>query len=131
MILRVARHTDNLTILADFYTKILGLVVLGDFRNHETYHGIFLGYANQGWHLEFTQSEKKANHTFDKDDLLVFYPRDPGHLEQILSNIKSNYVDIHEPENPYWKTNGTLIKDPDGYGIIITNPSDTSVNGRT
>ncbi|MFN4152491.1 MAG: VOC family protein, partial [Candidatus Sericytochromatia bacterium] len=70
---RIARHTNNLEPLINFYTNYLGLELLGRFKNHSSYDGIFLGKKDLDWHLEFTMSDEKANHIFDEDDLLVFY----------------------------------------------------------
>ncbi len=70
---RYARHTNNLKSITSFYTNIIGLEVLGSFENHSEYNGVFLGLSNQDWHIEFTQSDEKAAHHPDEDDLLVFY----------------------------------------------------------
>ncbi len=119
MELRVARHTNNLQILIDFYTSTLGLIVLGSFEDHAGYNGVFLGEENSNWHIEFTEDSNVANHHPDEDDLLVFYF--PGEHER--NTIKQNFIDsnISEmvPKNPYWKKNGVCFKDPDGYGIIL------------
>ena len=40
---RSARHTDNIEGLKTFYTEIIGLDILGDFKDHDGYSGIFLG----------------------------------------------------------------------------------------
>jgi catechol-2,3-dioxygenase len=120
MIFRVARHTNNLKRLSHFYIDILELQILGEFVNHDNYNGMFLGLENENWHLEFTESDEPANHTFDEDDLLVFYPSDDNQLNRILSNIKNHNIKIQESKNPYWRVNGIQINDPDGYGIIIS-----------
>lgn len=44
MIFRVARHTNNITAIQDFYTQVLGLKLLGSFEQHDGYDGIFLVY---------------------------------------------------------------------------------------
>ncbi|WP_409515934.1 hypothetical protein [Chishuiella sp.] len=41
--LRVARHTNDINKILDFYTKIIGLNLLGEFKNHNNYDGIFVG----------------------------------------------------------------------------------------
>jgi len=41
---RVARHTDSLENIVTFYTNILGLQVLGDFKDHDNYNGVYLGF---------------------------------------------------------------------------------------
>lgn len=120
MDLRVARHTHNLGSVIDFYTKIIGLEIIGKFNNHDGYDGVFLGKKSCSWHLEFTTSANGAHHLFDPDDLLVFYPSTTNEYDFIINSIASNSIEIHVPTNPYWQKNGILVHDPDGYGIIIS-----------
>ena len=82
MIFRVARHTDNIQKIRYFYTEILGFKVLGEFKDHDGYDGIFIGKENTAWHLEFTTSDKQPNHKFDKDDILVFYPASKKNMKK-------------------------------------------------
>ena len=70
---RYARHTNDLHSITEFYTKVVGLEKLGSFENHSCYNGVFLGYPNMDWHLEFTTSNEKPKHSPGDDDLLVFY----------------------------------------------------------
>ncbi|MCK7556341.1 hypothetical protein MKQ70_15495 [Chitinophaga sedimenti] len=69
---RYARHTNDLHQIEKFYTEIIGLEKLGGFENHDHYDGIFLGFPQQDWHLEFTTSDEKTQSRFDEDDILVF-----------------------------------------------------------
>ncbi|MFT4660644.1 MAG: catechol 2,3-dioxygenase-like lactoylglutathione lyase family enzyme [Patiriisocius sp.] len=121
MIFRVARHTNNLNAIKDFYQKILGFELLGQFTNHSGYDGVFLGLKELGWHLEFTQSKDVAHPSFDEDDILVFYPENILTFNAVIENIETYAVSKLEPKNPYWKTKGMLIKDPDGYNIIVSD----------
>ncbi len=59
---RYARHTNNLKPLIEFYTKVIGLEIIGNFENHDKYNGVFLGKQDLDWHLEFTESDEKVNH---------------------------------------------------------------------
>lgn len=118
---RYARHTLNLKKLEDFYTSNLNLELLGNFDNHEQYNGLFLGKKNLSWHLEFTENKTLPQHHFDPDDLLVFYPEDIKEYNLIMQNINENNICLLQPNNPYWKENGIYIKDPDGFGIIISD----------
>jgi len=118
---RFARHTNDLIRLKTFYTNILGFELLGSFENHDNYNGIFIGKPNLDWHLEFTQSNKKANHNFDEDDLLVFYPETIQEYEHLISKIIFEDIPFTTSKNPYWNENGKMILDPDGYRIIISN----------
>lgn len=120
MILRIARHTNNLEKIKSFYTTILGFELLGSFENHANYNGIFIGKPNLDWHLEFTQSVDKVNHHFDEDDILVLYPETIAEYDWLISSITNNNINFVKPKNPYWTDNGKMILDPDGYRIIIT-----------
>ena len=88
MTLRFARHTDQLEDLIRFYSQVLNFEILGDFRNHDDYDGVFLGLPNTDWHIEFTTSKEKTSHTFDDDDILVFYPKSMSHYEALQANLK-------------------------------------------
>jgi catechol 2,3-dioxygenase-like lactoylglutathione lyase family enzyme len=118
---RNARHTNDLKPIIEFYTKILGLEVLFSFENHNDYSGVFLGLPGLDWHLEFTTSETKAVHVFDAEDLLVFYPKERSVYDGIVENIRNHNIEEFKARNPFWDDNGVMIKDPDGYGVIISD----------
>jgi len=52
---------------------------------------------------------------------LVFYPLTKDSYDTIIKNIKKYNVTILKAKNPYWNTNGVLIKDPDGYNIVVSH----------
>lgn len=120
MELRVARHTNNINKILDFYTKIIGFDLLGEFKNHDNYDGIFLGKKNENWHLEFTTSIEQANHYFDEDDCLIFYVNTKNEYDEIIHRIHQSNISIINSKNPYWNLNGVTIKDPDGFNVIIS-----------
>ncbi len=121
---RVARHTNKLEAIALFYTKVLGLELLGSFKDHSGYDGIFVGKAGLDWHMEFTTSAEQVNHQFDRDDILVFYPQDMTEYRFIIINLKKHNIQIIRPKNPYWEEDGVMISDPDGYAIVISKLND-------
>ncbi|RXK82919.1 VOC family protein [Filimonas effusa] len=120
MILRVARHTMSLQPIITFYTNLLGLEIIGDFKNHQNYDGVFLGLKDAGWHLEFTVSNEPPVHTVDEDDLLVFYADNYEAYLDLLKRAAELQIPGVKPKNPYWLANGTTLLDPDGYRIVIT-----------
>ncbi|MDR7211529.1 VOC family protein [Flavobacterium piscis] len=128
MILRVARHTNNLEIIEDFYVNILGFERLGGFENHNNYDGIFIGKSGSDWHFEFTRSDVKANHTFDEDDIMVLYPDTIRKYNELLQNLIDNNISRTTPINPYWNENGQMFLDPDGYRIVISPLKATKLN---
>ena len=117
---RYARHTNNLREIVNFYTNIIGLEILGSFKNHNDYNGFFLGIKDMNWHLEFTESNEKANHIADEDDLIVFYFNSKKEIDLILQKAKKAGYYTSKSKNPYWQLNGVEIKDPDNFGIILT-----------
>lgn len=121
MTFRYARHTNNLEQLKSFYIDVLGLELLGGFENHDGYNGVFLGKQDENWHLEFTQSDEVANHTFDDDDLLVFYPNSKLEFELLKEKLEHHSVQFVTSKNPYWNENGIQFLDPDGFGIVISH----------
>lgn len=121
---RYARHTNNLKALTEFYTNVLGLKKLGGFENHSKYNGVFLGLPNTDWHIEFTESDEKAEHNPDEDDLLVFYMNSEEDMNVIRANIEKYNVPVVKSKNPYWQENGIELKDPDGFGVIVTLVND-------
>ncbi len=120
MILRYARHTNDLNAIKTFYSTIIQLDVLGEFNDHDGYDGIFLGKENENWHLEFTTNHNKVNHHFNEDDYLVFYPNTLKDHQLILDAISKHKIPEIKPHNPYWVKNGIAIKDPDGLVVIIS-----------
>ena len=119
MNLRVARHTNELEPLIHFYTQILGLKILGEFKNHNNYDGVFIGLPELNWHLEFTVSNQKPEHTPDKDDLLVFYCQNEAQFQKLQETFSQNKIAPIQAQNPYWKMNGITYNDPDNYRIVI------------
>lgn len=120
MIFRYARHTNDLQAIGKFYTEIVGLNKLGGFQNHDNYDGLFLGFPDADWHLEFTTSTEKPNNKFDDDDILVFYVNTEIELANIKQTMRQKNIAIELPQNPYWIQNGVMIADPDGFKIVFS-----------
>lgn len=119
MKLRVAMHTTSLEGITGFYTRLLGLKILGNFKGHNGYDGVFIGLSNTDWHLEFTVSAEPPVHQADEEDLLVFYPDTAEHYHQLISLFKKEGIQEVAAKNPYWKVNGHTYTDPDGYRVVI------------
>jgi len=121
MKLRVARHTNDLDRISIFYQSIFGFEEFGSFEDHNDYNGVFLRLDSEDWHLEFTSSQDPVIHQPDEDDILVFYPNTQIEYNSILERIESNHIHLITAKNPYWQDNGIMIKDPDGFGIVISD----------
>ncbi|WP_264804403.1 VOC family protein [Cytobacillus sp. NCCP-133] len=119
---RIARPTNQLDKLIDFYEKGLGLKRVGEFWQHESYDGIMLGMPDRQYHLEFTQSEEKMELPDPtKEHLLVFYVANRYERDEIANRLFAMGYGPTEPENPYWGRGGVTIEDPDGWRIVLMN----------
>ena len=117
---RVARHTNNLEDLKNFYINVLNFELLGSFENHDNYNGVFLGFPKVNWHLEFTSSNEKVIHQFDEDDIFVLYPESKNEYDLLLTNLTNNKIPFLIPKNPYWTENGKMFLDPDGFRMVLS-----------
>ena len=120
--LRIARPTDHFEQVVDFYTKGLGLAVLGSFEDHEGFDGIMLGVHGSPYHLEFTRKRGHiAGRAPTEDHLLVFYFPDKVSWQGAVDQMKSaGYLSVRS-YNPYWDRHGRTFEDPDGYRVVLQN----------
>lgn len=94
--------------------------MLGSFEEHSNYNGVFLGFPNSDWHLEFTESNEKADHRSDEDDLLVFYLDSTEELKTIATKAQEAGLKLQTSKNPYWQKHGIELLDPDGFGVVLS-----------
>ncbi|WP_415814499.1 VOC family protein [Mesobacillus thioparans] len=119
---RIARPTDQLDKVVEFYRDGLGLEVVGGFKNHDGYDGVMLGLPDFSYHLEFTQHTNGSPCPAPtEDNLLVFYIPDKVARDEIAQRLHDMGYPEVEPENPYWKNAGVTIADPDGWRIVLQN----------
>jgi catechol 2,3-dioxygenase-like lactoylglutathione lyase family enzyme len=118
--LRVARPTQQLEKVVEFYTAGLGLEVIGAFKNHQGYDGVMVGGKHISFHLEFTVDAKNINTAPPgNENLLVFYFDKVEDIQQIKKQFHDlGYFPV-APENPYWETNAFTFRDPDGWHVLL------------
>ena len=117
---RIARPTNQLEAVIEFYTKGLGLTIIGQFSAHDGYDGVMLGLRDHTHHLEFTQHISK--HPLPEptqENLLVFYFDDhQQYLEANLHLQRLNHYPV-KPENPYWVGKSETYEDPDKWRVVL------------
>ncbi|PJK17297.1 hypothetical protein CQS04_07905 [Chryseomicrobium excrementi] len=119
---RMARPTDQLDKVKEFYVDGFGLEVVEHFENHQGYDGLMIGLPGKGYHLEFTQHvDGSPCPAPTHDNLLVFYMPDEKQIELIVNRLEEMGYPVVEPENPYWAERGKTIEDPDGWRIVLMN----------
>jgi catechol 2,3-dioxygenase-like lactoylglutathione lyase family enzyme len=122
--LRVARPSDDLTALVEFYRDGLGFDVLYEFKDHDGFDGVMLGRKRTAYHLEFT---RRAGHKVGRaptaDNLLVFYLPDAGEWTRAVARLEKAGHKSVKAFNPYWDKRGKTFEDPDGYRVVLQNAS--------
>jgi catechol 2,3-dioxygenase-like lactoylglutathione lyase family enzyme len=120
--LRVARPTDDLDAVVQFYRDGLGLQVLASFADHAGFDGVMLGQAGGTYHLEFTHRRgHPVGRAPTQDNLLVFYLPDHAHWEQAVQRMTDHGFSPTPSYNPYWDMKGKTFEDPDGYRVVLEN----------
>ncbi|HET9135670.1 MAG TPA: VOC family protein [Candidatus Kapabacteria bacterium] len=117
---RIARPTNQLDVVIRFYCNGLGLPVIGSFSDHDGYSGVMLGMPDASYHLEFTQHiTASICQAPSKDNLIVFYYDGKEERDIVAKRLfEMGYAEV-EPENPYWRTDGITIEDPDGWRVVL------------
>ena len=120
MHLRVARPSDDLCAVTQFYRDGLGFEVLSEFTDHDGFDGVMLGGRGAAYHLEFT---RKAGHRAGKapteDNLLVFYLPEETAWKLAVERLKKLGHEPVKSFNPYWDKTGQTFVDPDGYRVVL------------
>jgi hypothetical protein len=119
---RVARPTNQLAKVIEFYRDGVGLKVIGSFERHNGYDGVMLGLPDARYHLEFTQHENGSPcPPPTEDNLLVFYIPNLEARDRVVARLHKMGYKTVAPENPYWENAGVTIEDPDGWRIVLQN----------
>jgi hypothetical protein len=118
---RIARPTDKLEEVEQFYCAGLGLKKLGAFTNHAGYDGIMIGLPGFPYHLEFISHEDGSPCPApSKENLLVLYIPNKASIARMLLRLEQLDYYAIEPENPYWKEKEAItIEDPDGWRLVL------------
>ena len=120
--IRIARPTERLDEVVDFYHQGLGLPVLASFRGHAGYDGVMIGLPGAAYHLEFTRHEHGSpGQAPSADNLLVLYIPDAQALGALVERLAALGHNPVPPENPYWSERGVTIEDPDGWRVVLMN----------
>lgn len=120
--IRIARPTDQLEKVIEFYQSGIGLERLADFQGHSGYDGVVYGLPDLPYQLEFTRHEAGTPCPApSRDNLLVFYIVDECEVLEVAERLHHMGYREVESENPYWKEKGITIEDPDGWRVVLMN----------
>lgn len=118
--IRIARPVSDLTRSVEMYRAGLGLMLLGEFRDHDGFDGAMLGLPDATVHLEFTHCRTQTIVPSPTvEDLLVFYVPDPAAWRALCdAMLAAGFTEVTS-FNPYWKVAGRSFEDPDGYRVVL------------
>lgn len=118
--LRVARPTDRLEEVTQFYRDGLGFEVIGSFEGHDGFDGVMLGHPGWPYHFEFT---RQAGHSVGRaptqDNLLVLYLPEAAEHTAAVERMRAAGYEPVPSYNPYWDVHGVTFEDPDGYRVVL------------
>jgi catechol 2,3-dioxygenase-like lactoylglutathione lyase family enzyme len=118
--LRIARPSRHLSTTTRFYTRALGLKVLGAFEDHDGFDGVMLGHEGWPYHLELTRRRHAPIAPRPTDeDLLVFYLSDEAEWHAAVQRVRDLGATAVKSSNPYWDARGVTFTDPDGYRFVL------------
>lgn len=120
--LRIARPTDDLERVTEFYRDGLGLAELAAFEDHAGVDGVMLGIPGVPYHLEFTRMRgARAGRAPTHDNLLVYYLPEADRWREAMARMKTWGAEPVASANPYWDVEGVTFEDPDGYRVVLQN----------
>jgi len=122
--LRLARATNNLAEVINFYRDGLGFQIVSSFEDHEGFDGVMLGHKDLAYHLEFTsQRGHRTAVSPNKENLLVFYLPDRNEWQGAVNRMLAHGYEPVESYNSYWDVKGKTFEDADGYRVVLQNAS--------
>jgi len=120
--IRIARPTQDLSRVIDFYRDGLGFEILYQFQDHTGFDGVMLGHKGAPYHLEFTRHTSHSSAPPPSPDhLLVFYLPETALWQSAIDHLQRLGHHPVKSFNPYWDKSGRTFEDPDGYRIILQN----------
>lgn len=120
--LRIARPTNDLDAVVNFYKNGLGLQELYRFQNHDGFDGVMLGFPGEAYHFEFTRAHgHDAGRAPTQDNLVVFYLPDRASWDAAIARMKQLGYPPVRSFNPYWDKEGVTFEDCAGYRVVLQN----------
>ncbi|RYY76930.1 MAG: VOC family protein [Gammaproteobacteria bacterium] len=121
-ILRIARPTDNLSVVSQMYAEGLGFEVLSGFSDHDGFDGVIIGHQHHAYHLEFTHDRNmRVGRAPTPENLLIFYIGDQKVWKESCEKMRKSGFSSVVSHNPYWGLLGITFEDVDGYRVVLQN----------
>jgi catechol 2,3-dioxygenase-like lactoylglutathione lyase family enzyme len=120
--LRIARSTDRMNEVTDFYVIGLGFEKLAAFEDHAGFDGVVMGSPRAPYHLEFTHRRgHQSGARPDAETLLVFYLPGEAEWRDAVAQLRAFGAQAVPSHNPFWDRSGLTFEDPDGFRIVLQN----------
>ena len=119
--LRIARPVKDMDAAVEFWTAGLGATLLGRQREDEgTLQELaFIGWPGGSYHLELVQDSGIMPSPTEEDMLVLYLEADAG--PELIQRIEAAGGQRAVARNPYWNRNGTVLRDPDGYWLVLAS----------
>lgn len=118
---RVARPTDRLAEVVEFYCGDLGLPELYRNTADDGYQVVMVGLPGEKYHLEFTSYvDGSPGRAPTDENLLVFYFPTAEHMLKVAERLGDSGHEPVELDNPWWRAHGAVaFADPDNWRIVL------------
>ena len=118
---RVARPTDRLADVVEFYCGDLGLPELYRSTDDDGYQVVMVGLPGEKYHLEFTSHINGSPGRAPTDEnLLVFYFATEAQMLNVIERLGDCGHEPVELDNPWWREHGAVaFADPDNWRIVL------------
>jgi len=117
---RIARPTDKLGEVLDFYCRDLGLPELYRTAAHG-YQVVMVGLPGDRYHLEFTSHvDGSPGRAPTDENLLVFYFATADQMFDVVTRLGECGHEPVQLDNTWWRENGAIaFADPDNWRIVL------------
>jgi catechol 2,3-dioxygenase-like lactoylglutathione lyase family enzyme len=119
--LRVVRSSVHYDETIEFYRELVGLPVIGEFRDSYGEDGTIFGLPDAATHLEIVRSHDASQSVAEFDQLVLYLP-DQAAIDAATEKLLAGGARPEPEQHAYWEENGgTTFLDPDGRGILFAS----------
>ena len=106
---------------AALYEAVLGLSRLAEFKDHDGFSGVVLGFENSDWQLEIVTVSAPRSQPADEDTEkgIVLY-LSAEEFRKVRRQVAVSGAQTIVNKNPYWTRRGAItVRGYDGESIVI------------
>jgi hypothetical protein len=116
--IRIGRSSEHYDDTIAFYRDVVGLPVIGDFKDSFGEDGTIFGLPDTSVQIEIIRA-RPGSHRGDTFDQLVLYLDDVAAVTTATAGLRQRGYQPEAKQHPYWHANGAeTYRDPDGRDVV-------------